>query len=187
MNALELTAGTIQRTRITAGGPDKVSIFDLATILECHTFAGGIERHDFCAENEFDLLLGPVFGFLDVKAIKGFLAEQIFLGQRRTLIGRFVLAADYGNAARKSLLTQLDRSHAATLSSSDNDYIIFHIILSRSVGVSGGCEGLCLRKYTLCLLLVGDVDHLAVETNGSCPRIGGESIQNTLGVIDFFF
>src|SRR5690606_479368 len=114
---------TRETARIASGRPDQRAVGHGLPARERDGLGGRIDLGDRAAEQQLDPALGPELRRPDQDALERFLAGEVFLRQRRALVGRLAVATDHPHRTLEPLLAERDRRLRAAVPRADDDDI----------------------------------------------------------------
>ena len=123
MDAVQIVSGTIHRPRIAAGGPDQLAIGDQRAICCRQSMGNWVDRLHLLSQHQFNILFGPERGRSNIDPLKRLFLGQVFLGERRPLIGRFGLIADHCDRTGKAPLPKRHSRLRAAMPGPDYHHI----------------------------------------------------------------
>src|SRR5690606_8516469 len=140
VDAAELRARTRETARIASGRPDQRAVGHGLPARERDGLGGRIDLGDRAAEQQLDPALGPELRRTDQDALERFLAGEVFLRQRRALVGRLAVATDHQHRTPEPLPAERDRRLRAAVSRADDDDIrAADHAPAPAVSVAAGC------------------------------------------------
>ena len=123
VHAREITAGAGQASRHSPAGPDEPPIANPNPVIERHPVCGGIDRLDAPAKVQREPLLSPELGWPNEQAVKGLLPREVFLRERRALVGQFALFPDQCDRSVEADPAQRDGHLGTALTCPDHEDI----------------------------------------------------------------
>ena len=123
MDAGEIVPRARQSPRAAAGGPDQFAIADRVARAGRYRLRRRVDADDPRAQPRLDRAFAPEGGGADQQPLERLLARQIFLGERRALVGQIGLVPDHQHRARELQLPQHHRRLRAAMARPHDHHI----------------------------------------------------------------
>ena len=124
MDSGEVAALAAEPARHAAGGPDQGAVAEAPAVRGGQPLRPAGRPRRFGCRGRARLPLRPEGFGPDQHPLEILLAGEIFLGERRPLVGRLRLGADQADRAREAELAKLDRGLGAAMAGADDDDVV---------------------------------------------------------------
>ena len=124
MDAGQIVAGAGEAVRAAAGRPDQRAIAERRAVGERDAVRLGIDGDDSPVEQQIDIPFAPEGIGADQDTLEALFARQIFLGQRRALVGRLGFVAKQCDGAGELLLAKHQRRLRAAMPGTHDQHVV---------------------------------------------------------------